>query len=93
MKIEKICPHCHKLQTLEVDDSQYYDWMAGKNIQRAFPNLSADQREILMSGICPECWEDIFGEDDEEDIHEESEYNEFGIDTRTGDDFPTPDYN
>lgn len=76
MKIEKICPHCHKLQTLEVDDSQYYDWLAGKNIQRAFPNLSADQREILMSGICPECWEDIFEEDDEEDTQLE-------IDTRT----------
>ena len=57
-----MCPHCHKLQTLEVNDSQYYDWMAGKDIQRAFPNLSADQREIFISGICPECWEDIFGE-------------------------------
>ena len=93
MKIQKECPHCHKLQTIDVDDNQYNDWLAGKNIQRAFPDLSADQREILMSGICPECWEDIFGEDDEEDIQEESEYNEFGIDTRTGDDFPTPDYN
>lgn len=93
MKIERVCPHCHKLQTIEVNEIQYNDWLAGKNIQRAFPDLSADQREILMSGICPECWEEIFGEDDEEDIQEESEYNEFGIDIRTEDDFPTPDYN
>ena len=91
MKIEKVCPHCHKLQTIEVNESQYNDWMAGKNIQRAFPDLSADQRELLISGICHECWEEIFPEEDEEDIQEESEYNEFGIDVRTGEPFPKPD--
>lgn len=89
MKIEKRCPHCGKLQTLEVNEVQFSDWLAGKNTQIAFPDLSADQREILMSGICPECWEDIFQDEDEE----ESEYNEFGIDSRTGEPFPTPDYN
>ena len=93
MKIQKECPHCHKLQTIDVDDNQYNDWLAGKNIQRAFPDLTADQREILMSGICPECWEEIFGEEDEEDIHESSEYDEFGIDSRTGEPFNYPPYN
>lgn len=87
MKIQKTCPNCGKLQVIEVEDSQYNDWMAGKNIQIAFPNLTPDQREILMSGICPECWEKIFPEEDEEEIYEESEYNEFGIDTRTGEPF------
>ena len=91
MKIERICPHCHKLQTIEVNEIQYSDWMAGKNIQKAFPDLTADQREILMSGICPECWDEIFQDEDEEDIQEESEYNEFGIDIRTGEPFPKPD--
>ena len=93
MKIQRECPHCHKLQIINVDDNQYNDWLAGKNIQRAFPDLSPNQREILMSGICPECWEEIFPDEDEEDIQEESEYNEFGIDSRTGEPFPNPDYN
>lgn len=67
MKIEKVCPRCHKLQIIEVDASQYNDWMAGKNIQIAFPTLSADDREVLMSGICPKCWEEIFPPEDEDD--------------------------
>lgn len=68
MKIQKECPICHKLQTIEVQVSQYNRWMAGENIQIAFPNLTPDQREILMSGICPECWEKIFPDEDEEEV-------------------------
>lgn len=69
MKIQRVCPHCHKLQTIEVQVSQYNRWMAGENIQIAFPDLTADQREILISGICPECWDKIFPpEEDEESI-------------------------
>ena len=70
MKIEKRCPHCGKIQVIEVNENQYNDWLAGKNIQRAFPDLSPDDREILMSGICPECWNDIFPDEDEEEIQE-----------------------
>ena len=69
MKIQKVCPKCGKLQVIEVNDSQYNDWMAGKNIQIAFPDLTADQREILMSGICTECWDKIFPPEDEEDTN------------------------
>lgn len=65
MKIQRTCPKCGKLQVIEVEDSQYHRWMAGENIQIAFSNLTPDQREILMSGICPECWEKIFPPDDE----------------------------
>ena len=66
ISVNRVCPKCNKLQTVKVEQSQYYDWVAGKNIQIAFPNLSANQREILMSGICPECWEKIFPPDDEQ---------------------------
>lgn len=69
MKIQRVCPHCHKFQTIEVQVSQYNRWMAGENIQIAFPDLTADQREILISGICPECWDKMFPpEEDEESI-------------------------
>lgn len=68
MKIQKECPICHKLQTIEVQVSQLNRWMAGENIQIAFSNLTPDQREILMSGICPECWKKIFPDEDEEEV-------------------------
>jgi len=29
-------------------------------IQKFFPNLSADEREFIMTGITPQEWDDIF---------------------------------
>jgi len=38
-------------------------WQTGMLIQDAFPMLSADQREFIKTGITPEEWENLFGED------------------------------
>ena len=35
----------------------------GVLIQNAFPQLNADEREFLMTGIKPEEWDDITGEE------------------------------
>ena len=37
---------------------------SGKLIQDVMPDLDDDQREFLMSGITPEEWDDMFGEED-----------------------------
>lgn len=39
-------------------------WAAGANIQDALPFLSAECREILISGQCDESFNDMFGEDE-----------------------------
>jgi hypothetical protein len=39
-------------------------WLNGGLAQDCFPYLSADDRELCMSGIDPEHWDDIFGEDE-----------------------------
>ncbi len=39
-------------------------WKAGALIQDAFPTLSADDREFIMTGITPEEWAEIFGEEE-----------------------------
>jgi hypothetical protein len=44
----------------------YLDWQNGVLAQVAFPYLSANEREALISGICPTCWEKMFGGDDDE---------------------------
>lgn len=31
-------------------------------IQNAFPNLTAEEREFILTGITPEQWDEIFGE-------------------------------
>jgi hypothetical protein len=38
-------------------------WQHGELIQNAMPNLSADEREFIMTGITPDEWASVFGED------------------------------
>lgn len=44
-----------------VISQSWYDWqMRGNYIQNAFPYLSADEREFILTGITPEEWAEIF---------------------------------
>ena len=58
------CPFCGKPHDVLVSKADYAAWQNGKMAQDAFPYLSADEREILISGICPKCWAETFGEDE-----------------------------
>lgn len=55
------CPFCGKESVVSVFASDYYAWLRSGLVQDAFPYLSAEERELLISGICPECWEKTFG--------------------------------
>ena len=48
-----------ELPITETDLNRYY---AGELVQNVFPNLTADQREFIVSGITPEEWVMLFGE-------------------------------
>ena len=55
------CPFCGRGNEVEVNENDYWDWQDGELVQTAFPYLSADEREMLISGICPTCWDKTFG--------------------------------
>jgi|TARA_B100001094_G_C18178004_1_gene799086 hypothetical protein len=63
MTITKTDPVTGKKNTLDipVTETQIQSWRLGALIQDAMPELSADQREFIMSGIMPDSWERIFG--------------------------------
>ena len=46
--------------------------MNGQSIQDIVPELSPDYREMLISGICPTCWDNMFGFEPEEESLEDS---------------------
>ena len=49
---------------IDVDRATLERWEAGGIlIQDAFPNLSDDDREFILSGITPEEWDEHFGEE------------------------------
>lgn len=45
---------------------QWDDWQNGHLIQKAMPELTADEREFLLTGMTPEEWDAAFGEEDDE---------------------------
>ena len=58
------CKNYGKMWSISVSKEHYIDFkQKGKLIQDAFPELSSDERELLLSGICSECWDKIFAED------------------------------
>lgn len=43
---------------------KFLSWQSGKGcIQDVFPKLSSDDREFLMTGITPDEWDELFGEE------------------------------
>ena len=46
-------------------EEQLASWRAGMHIQNAMPNVSAEDREFLISGITPEEWIEEFGEEED----------------------------
>lgn len=46
-----------------VNNQDYKRWVEGELVQNAFPYLSANQRELLISGITPGKWDEMFNND------------------------------
>ena len=55
--IHATCNMCHKDYDMWVEDEDYKEWLNGKMCQDAFPYLSADDRELLISGTCGKCFD------------------------------------
>ena len=60
------CPICHESHSVFLDDdeavkvmNEYYQ--GSGHIQDILPNVAAESREAFISGICPQCLEQLFG--------------------------------
>lgn len=65
VEIQKTCVLCGKTVSLMVRPQDVVDHKRGKLVQNAFPYLSADERELFVSGICGTCFDEMFKGDDE----------------------------
>ena len=57
------CVRCGDQFDMVVPTHGLIAWKEGMLIQDAMPELSADERELLISGICGKCWDKMFQED------------------------------
>ena len=62
MKITKTSPFSGLTNVMDINitQEQYLAWLDGTLIQNAMPNISADEREFIMTGITPEEWDSAF---------------------------------
>lgn len=58
---EVTCTACKRTFIVHVTPEQIRRWRNGELIQRAMPHLTAAERELFISGICGDCWEEMFG--------------------------------
>jgi hypothetical protein len=61
----KRCSFCGKTHLIEVDRGALGRWQNGALIQEAFPEMAPEDREVLISGTCPECWDTFMGDEEE----------------------------
>jgi len=70
-QVKRTCPECETVHFITVDKEGYARWKAGELLQNALPALSADDRETLLTGICPPCWDGAFELEEEEPLEGE----------------------
>jgi phage FluMu protein Com len=56
------CPICGMVNHVTVSKSALSDYNAGEYLQKAFPELDVNQRELIKTGICKKCWSELEGE-------------------------------
>lgn len=75
---------------IAVTQEQLDDWKNGTLIQFAMPNISADEREFLITGMLPGEFDALFQEDEDstlteeeywEDVQEDTDENNYKSDT------------
>ena len=55
------CPMCGKITKLDLSLEKFNRYYNGNElISNIFTELDANQREALISGICPNCWDKLF---------------------------------
>ncbi|WP_110933782.1 hypothetical protein [Paenibacillus bouchesdurhonensis] len=60
------CSICAMTQVVTVRRSDLQQYNEGAHAQHAFPYLSADERELIISGVCGKCFDELFEDDGDE---------------------------
>jgi hypothetical protein len=62
----KPCPLCGNTSKIMVDRVALQSFQAGAFAQEVWPNWAGDQRELMITGTHPDCWDKIFEEEEGE---------------------------
>jgi len=51
------CPRCGEAIVMDLDPIALMKFQAGAKVQTAFPDMPASEREALLTGYHPGCWD------------------------------------
>lgn len=65
--LKTTCFVCGKVSEVRVPTKQFFDkYCKGSAVQDAFPEMSVEDRELIVSGMCKECQKVYFADNNEE---------------------------
>ena len=79
------CKFCGKEVTVQAEEEKFSRLDAGAHVQDVFPDLGVNYRELMISGICGECFDQIFENDDEFFVSKYDEKTDIFSDKYEGD--------
>jgi hypothetical protein len=57
------CPVCLKTGTVMVDENELFTYLRGEYVGTAFKSLTIPLREQIISGVHPDCWKELWGQE------------------------------
>jgi hypothetical protein len=64
VEVEVVCALCQQPKRVLVPVEGLLAWRKGMYIQDAMPDVSAEERELLISQTCPACFNEAFKEEE-----------------------------
>lgn len=63
------CSFCNAKYAIEMTMAQFNELQSPhrRHIQDIIPELAPEMRELFISGMCPNCWDKLFGFEDEDE--------------------------
>jgi hypothetical protein len=58
------CTVCGERSVVSMDESAHRRWVDGAPLQEVCPEMSTDERELLISGTHGPCWDSLFDDDE-----------------------------
>lgn len=68
------CLGCNEQRTFYLPAAQHDLWTSGAHLQDVFPDWEPEDREQLISGTCPSCWEEMWAEEEDDEMWSDPEY-------------------
>lgn len=63
--IRTTCVYCLANSYIEVETEKYERWRGGEFVQHVWPEMSAGDRELLISGTHSDCFDEMFPDPDD----------------------------